>query len=202
MWPQPKDFHVDVHAYVDKSAKSEVRFELPGADGATPPRIRFDKHDEQMRGVDWHRVIFTLHNHDGLQLRFHDEKKQAVWARTATDAKDCPTSYCRHKDFKPIWREDLRLEVRNNNYKPEEIAFTLNFLRPGDDGEDPGTFVICDPIGGNENRGTPLTHQQFVGALVGTASIATVGAALLARKLFKRSPAKSQKPNPKRKRTS
>jgi hypothetical protein len=200
MWPKAWNRTIEVHAFADSDAKHRVRFELrnphgsdnPAIEPGSPPRIPFNKEkeprkngSEPMKAVDWHRVLFQLVDEDDLGLRFHDDKHQALWAMTATDDVKCPTAACRHKDFHPLRGDATTLTVRNNNYSPEEIGFTLNFLRPGDSGFDPRTFVPCDPIGGNENRGTGITHQSMIGVTIGLASIATVSAAMFLQRVLK-----------------
>lgn len=199
MLTKPWNRTIEVHAFADNTADHGVRFELRNPAGSDnppiqpgdPPRIPFNKDaepgkgGEKMKALDWHRVRFELVDSDSLGLRFHDDKFQALWAMTATDDEKCPTRRCRHKHFHPLDRQDTVLTVRNNNYDVEEIGFTLNFLRPGDDGFDPGTFVPCDPIGGNEDRGTGITYRTMIGMAVGTASIATAGAVVLVQNLMR-----------------
>ncbi len=199
MFVKPWNRTIEVHAFADSAADHGVRFELrnpsnsdnPPIQPGSPPRIPFNKDrepikgGERMKALDWHRVRFELVDSHSLGLRFHDNKFEALWAKTAKEEERCPTRRCRHKHFHPLSREDSVLMVRNNNYDVEEIAFTLNFLRPGDDGYDPSTFIPCDPIGGNEDRGTGITYRSMIGLAVGTASVATVGAIVFVQEMFK-----------------
>ena len=196
MLPKAWNRTIELHAFADSDAEHGVRFELRNPSGSdnppiepgTPPRIVFNKNAEptrngkKMKAIDWHKVFFQLVDNDSLGLRFHDDRHQALWA--TSDAK-CPTEQCSHKHFKLLQREDDMLTIRNDNFDVEEIGFTLNFLRPGDDGFNPATFIPCDPVGGNEDRGQGFTHDTLVGACIAGAGVATFGAAMLLSRMLK-----------------
>jgi hypothetical protein len=44
--------------------------------------------------------------------------------------------------------------VRNYNASQEHWAFTINFVKEGDDGSDKRRFVSWDPGGNNQNGGS------------------------------------------------
>ncbi|HEY6048062.1 MAG TPA: hypothetical protein VIV07_03345 [Sphingomicrobium sp.] len=121
--------------------------------------LRFHKDHHGMRKHDYHLVEFVLDDQTGDGLRFPSVPHDAMWVSKVGPGRETP---CPNKDtesdysvLEPICVSDdgRRLIVRNDNPQKEQWAFTMNFVKRGEDAADPDKFVSWDPIIDNHNGG-------------------------------------------------
>jgi hypothetical protein len=128
------------------------------SDGSTDV-FRFHKDRHGMRSHDYHLVEFVLDDHTGDGLKFPPVPHDAMWvAREADDGTHvCPdkNTVSDYSVMEPICVCDdgERLIVRNDNPRKEDWAFTVNFVKRGEDPTDRSRYVNWDPVGSNQNGG-------------------------------------------------
>jgi hypothetical protein len=144
-----------------KDADGKYHFK-PDSDvwNETGGEFLFHKDRNGMAKQDFHLVEFVIDDQTGEGLSFPTVPHDAMWV---TSVPDRSNATCPDKDttsdysvMEPICVCDggKRLIVRNDNPRKEDWSFTLNFVRPGADQSDPGSYVSWDPIGSNQNGGT------------------------------------------------
>jgi hypothetical protein len=120
--------------------------------------LHFHKDDHGMSKDDYHLVEFVLDDRTGDDLRFASGPHDAMWVSKVEDpahpvcpGKDTTSDYT---VLEPICVCDdgKRLIVRNDNPRKEQWAFTLNFIKQGEN-EDANRYVSWDPITQNHNGG-------------------------------------------------
>lgn len=121
--------------------------------------FHFHKDRHGMRAHDYHLVEFVLDDQTGDGLKFPPVPHDAMWVAKAGDG---PEHICPNKDtpsdysvMEPICVCDggERLIVRNDNPRKEDWAFTVNFVKQGEDPSDQSRYVNWDPVGSNQNGG-------------------------------------------------
>lgn len=143
-----------------KSDDGNYRFE-PHSDIWDPAEEEFvfDKRKHDMNKIDYHLLEFVLEDKTGEHLRFAPIPHDAMWVGEGgpRSSRKCPDARTDHdySVMEPICVCDdgTRLIVRNENPRREDWAFTLNFVRNGDDPTNTDRFVSWDPGGANENGG-------------------------------------------------
>lgn len=129
------------------------------SDGAAD-EFHFHKDRHGMKSHDYHLVEFVLDDRTGDDLRFPAVPHDAMWVSEAGDASNrkCPdaNTVSDYSVMEPICvtGDRKRLIVRNDNPREEEWAFTLNFVKRGEDDADRGSYVNWDPVGSNHNGGS------------------------------------------------
>lgn len=122
--------------------------------------LRFHKDHHGMKKHDYHLVEFVLDDHTGDDLRFPNSPHHAMWVSKVEDPghPTCPNkdSESNYEVLEPICVCDggQRLIVRNDNPRVEQWAFTLNFVKRGQDDADADHYVSWDPITDNRNGGS------------------------------------------------
>jgi hypothetical protein len=121
--------------------------------------FKFHKDHHGMRKYDYHLVEFVLDDQTGDDLKFPSVPHDAMWV---AEGGKRATRVCPDKDtvsdysvMEPICVCDgqKRLIVRNDNPRKEDWAFTLNFVKRGEDDSDKSRYVNWDPGGSNNNGG-------------------------------------------------
>lgn len=121
--------------------------------------LRFHKDHHGLRKQDYHLIEFTLADHTGQGLHFPSIPHDAMWVTRVEDGAEtrCPDKDTQsdYEVLEPICVTDdgARLIVRNQNPRQEQWAFTLNFVKRGDDDANAGKYVSWDPIIDNHNGG-------------------------------------------------
>lgn len=144
-----------------KSADGSYQFK-PESDlwNDAEEEFAFHKDRHGMRTHDYHLVEFVLDDQTGDRLKFPPVPHDAMWVTEGAERanRTCPDMHTAsdYSVMEPICVCDggERLIVRNDNPRKEDWAFTLNFIREGDDGSDPGRYVSWDPGGANQNGGS------------------------------------------------
>jgi hypothetical protein len=117
-----------------------------------------DKHG--MNKHDYHLVEFTLVDETGDGLKFPKIPHDAMWVAEGADRahRKCPdmNTVNDYSVMEPICVSDdgMRLIVRNDNPRREDWAFTVNFVKRGEDEADRSRYVNWDPGGTNHNGGS------------------------------------------------
>jgi hypothetical protein len=120
----------------------------------------FDKGRHGMSKKDYHLVEFLLQDETGDGLKFPPAPHDAMWVAQGAPLADrvCPDMNSKndYSVMEPICVCDdgERLIVRNDNPRREDWAFTLNFVRNGEDPHDRARYVNWDPGGSNQNGGS------------------------------------------------
>lgn len=121
----------------------------------------FSKERHGMSKHDYHLLEFKLDDQTGEGLRFPKAPHDAMWVVEGHEEpgqRTCPDmhSVCNYDVMEPISvsPHQRRLFVRNDNASQEHWAFTINFVKEGDDGSDKSRFVSWDPGGNNQNGGS------------------------------------------------
>lgn len=113
-----------------------------------------------MRARDYHLLEFVLHDGTGDGLKFPPVPHDAMWVAEGADRahRRCPDmdTVNDYSVMEPICvcDEGQRLIVRNENPRREEWAFTLNFVKQGEDPTNRRAYVSWDPGGSNQNGGS------------------------------------------------
>lgn len=121
--------------------------------------LRFHKDQHGLKKQDFHLVEFTIDDKSGKGLRFPAAPHDAIWVTRIEGAGKtaCPdkTTGSNYDVLEPVCVTDdgKRLFVRNGNPQREQWAFTLNFVKAGDDQADADTFTSWDPIIDNHDGG-------------------------------------------------
>lgn len=121
--------------------------------------FHFHKDKHGMKSHDYHLVEFVLDDQTGDGLRFPKAPHDAMWVAEGADRANriCPdmNTVCDYSVMEPICVTDdrERLIVRNDNPRREDWAFTLNFVKKGEDESDRSRYVNWDPGGTNHNGG-------------------------------------------------
>jgi hypothetical protein len=120
-------------------------------------RLVFSKKAENMNKEDVHELHFRLHNKKGADVRFPTGRLNAMWVHKVDDEDDaCPTEE-KHLpgEFyaEEVSEDQERLTVINENMDPCIVAFRLNFVPDGEDGNGWAAheYIAYDPIGSNQN---------------------------------------------------
>ena len=121
--------------------------------------LRFHKEPHGMRKQDFHLVEFCLDDRSGERLHFPSNPHDAMWVvRADHDSGACPdkSSVSDYEVIEPICVCDdgQRLIVRNHNPREEKWAFSLNFVKAGNDDGDVDRYIRWDPIIQNQNGGS------------------------------------------------
>jgi hypothetical protein len=121
--------------------------------------LRFHKDHHGMKKHDYHLVEFVLQDQTGEGLRFPSVPHHAMWVSKAEpgQATPCPDkdTQSNYQVIEPMSVSDdgRRLIVRNDNPQHEQWAFTMNFVKSGEDPADAIKYVSWDPIIDNHNGG-------------------------------------------------
>jgi hypothetical protein len=119
----------------------------------------FHKDRHGMSKQDYHLIEFVLDDRTGDGLRFPNVPHDAMWVMQGADRanRQCPDMHTpsNYDVMEPICvcDEQKRLIVRNDNPRKEDWAFTLNFVKPGEDQSDRSRYVNWDPGGANHDGG-------------------------------------------------
>jgi hypothetical protein len=120
----------------------------------------FHKDQHGMRKQDYHLIEFVLDDRTGDGLKFPQVPHDAMWVTEGADraSRKCPDRHTvsDYSVMEPICVCDGegRLIVRNDNPRKEDWAFTLNFVKRGEDESDAARYVSWDPGGANQNGGS------------------------------------------------
>jgi hypothetical protein len=152
-----------------------IKFGMDNDKGGAPD-LQFDKNKDNMPKRKDYLVIFNLVNGPGVNLRFVSDVDNVMWAKwgTVDVPPSCPTTSSNVGGFETVGVSDTVLAVTNEDSKRGLIAFTLNFIGPTGDSNDPGTYIPYDPIVDNRNGGSGLKLASLV--IVGTALCLAAGA--------------------------
>ena len=127
---------------------------------APEEQFHFHKDHHGMKAHDYHLIEFVLDDHTGDELRFPKVPHDAMWVAEGAELanRKCPDMHTEsdYSVMEPICvsGDGKRLIVRNDNPREEDWAFTLNFVKQGDDDSEPSVFVSWDPGGANHNGST------------------------------------------------
>ena len=117
--------------------------------------LQFHKDRHGLKKQDYHLVEFVIEDKSGEGLKFPSAPHDAIWVTKIESEAICPdhTIASNYDVLEPICVADdgQRLLVRNTNPQREQWAFTLNFVRPGNDETDAAKFASWDPIIDNHN---------------------------------------------------
>ena len=120
----------------------------------------FHKDRHGMRKQDYHLLEFVLDDRTGDGLKFPSVPHDAMWVTegAARANRKCPdmNTVSNYDVMEPICVCDggERLIVRNDNPRKEDWAFTLNFVKRGEDESDRSGYINWDPGGANQNGGS------------------------------------------------
>ena len=153
-----------------KNGSGEVKFEPDSkvwnhSDG----EFVFRKDEHGMRKDDYHLLEFVLDDQTGDGLKFPSSPHEAMWVAPVEDRANpqCPDKDTRsdYEVIEPICVADEgeRLIVRNHNPKQQHWAFTLNFVKRGEDQANADRYVSWDPIINNGNGGAGGTGTGTFG---------------------------------------
>jgi hypothetical protein len=120
-------------------------------------RLVFSKTAEKMKKEDVHELLFKLQNKKGANVRFPTNRLNAMWVHKVADEDGpCPDDQ-KHLPGE-FYAEEVsenqdRLTVINENMEPCLVAFRLNFVPAGEDGNGwaADEYIVYDPIGSNQN---------------------------------------------------
>jgi len=119
----------------------------------------FHKDRHGMKVHDYHLIEFVLDDQTGDGLKFPPIPHDAMWVAEGADRanRTCPDmdTVSNYDVMEPICVCDggERLIVRNDNPRKEDWAFTLNFVKRGEDDADRRRYVNWDPGGVNQDGG-------------------------------------------------
>jgi hypothetical protein len=158
---RPKAVMHEVALSARKDGEGQYRFQ-PQSDlwNESEQDFSFHKDHHGMKAHDYHLVEFVLHDETGDGLKFPRQPHDAMWvAEGAERAKrKCPDMHTAndYSVMEPICvsGDRRRLIVRNDNPRREDWAFTVNFVKDGEDESDRSRYVNWDPGGTNHNGGT------------------------------------------------
>lgn len=119
--------------------------------------LQFHKDRHGLTKQDFHLGEFVVEDKSGEGLRFPPAPHDAIWVTRIEGEPACPNHIIasNYDVLEPICVADdgQRLLVRNTNPRREQWAFSLNFVRLGDDEADAAKFTRWDPIIDNHNGG-------------------------------------------------
>jgi hypothetical protein len=150
---------IGVVATRDSNGGYRFQSESELTDGADD-EFHFHKDRHGMKSHDYHLVEFVLDDRTGDDLKFPPVPHDAMWVAEAGNPSDrkCPDmdTVSDYSVMEPICvtGDRKRLIVRNENPREEQWAFTLNFVKRGEDDADRGHYVNWDPVGSNHNGGS------------------------------------------------
>jgi hypothetical protein len=138
----------------------KVRFQ-PHSDIWDEAREEFVFHKDRhgMAKQDYHLLEFVLDDRTGDGLKFPSVPHDAMWVSEGGEPgqRQCPDMHTvsNYEVMEPICvcDEGTRLIVRNDNPRKEHWAFTLNFVKRGEDESERSRYVNWDPGGSNQNGG-------------------------------------------------
>ncbi len=157
---RPKAVMHPIAVLATKDANGSYHFQ-PESDISENGEDEFHFHKDRhgMKSHDYHLVEFVLDDRTGDDLKFPSVPHDAMWVAEAGDRSNrkCPdlNTVSDYSVMEPICvtGDGKRLIVRNDNPREEEWAFTLNFVKQGQDEADRERFVNWDPVGSNHNGG-------------------------------------------------
>jgi len=120
----------------------------------------FHKDRHGMRAHDYHLVEFVLDDQTGDDLKFPPVPHDAMWVSEGAERanRKCPdmNTVSDYSVMEPICVCDggERLIIRNDNPRKEDWAFTLNFVKRGENPAERSRYVSWDPGGTNQNGGS------------------------------------------------
>ena len=125
-------------------------------------QIVFDKAANGLKKTDHYELIFDLDNYHKTHLRFVENLDDVFWVHS--DLTNCPTSQCSMPGV--IWADSVydyrrSLKVINMDMIPEKFRFRLNLVDPDIVDPTPADYVMIDPIGDNQNRGSLGTRTEM-----------------------------------------
>jgi hypothetical protein len=158
---RPKAVLHPVPVLATKDADGEYHFQ-PQSDLWNEAEQEFDFHKDKhgMKTQDYHLIEFVLDDRTGDGLNFPKVPHDAMWVAEGADRANriCPhmNTVSDYSVMEPICvTPDLhRLIVRNDNPRKEDWAFTVNFVKRGEDDSDRSRYVSWDPGGSNQNGGS------------------------------------------------
>ena len=157
---RPKAVLHQVPLHASKDDSGEYRFR-PESElwNDLEEELVFEKGKHGMRKQDYHLIEFLLDDQTGDGLKFPSTPHDAMWVTEGADRanRKCPdmNTVSNYEVMEPICVTDdqSRLIIRNDNPRVEKWAFTLNFVKRGDDSSDARGFISWDPGGTNMNGG-------------------------------------------------
>jgi hypothetical protein len=145
---------VEVIATQDSTAPHGVRFEIESDHKGGKDLLVFDKTHDGMKKHDSYRVEFDLDDKTTFKLQFAPSLADAIWVSPGSQqAPPCPTQKCDNGEFTPVDVSKKKLTVVNLDSSVEKMAFTLRFLKEGDDPSNPANYIPFDPITDNRDGG-------------------------------------------------
>ena len=164
---------ITIVATVNDSKPHGIGFEKQNKGGGEAD-LTFNKDKDGMTKSHHYRLVFTLINGEGANLRFVDDRDNAMWAIKSPGPADppCPKAPSTAQGFFATQVSATELTVRNNDHDQSRIAFTLNFIKPGGNDHDPTDYVPYDPIVINQNGGV---KRSYTAALVVVVTVVAVG---------------------------
>jgi hypothetical protein len=151
---------VTVHISKDEAGKYHFNPESDLWDDGREEFV-FHKDDHGMRKHDYHLIEFVIDDQTDEGLKFPKAPHDAMWVVEGHDEpskRTCPDihSVSNYDVMEPISvsPHQRRLFVRNDNANKEHWAFTINFVKEGEDPSDKSRFVSWDPGGSNQNGGS------------------------------------------------
>jgi hypothetical protein len=124
--------------------------------------ISFNKDDDGLKKVEHYDLIFELDNPNKTRLRFVENLDDVLWVHSDTSC--CPTSQCSLPGV--IWADSVydyrtALKVINMDMTKEQFRFRINLVDRGIINPTPADFVMIDPIGDNQDRGSLGTRDSM-----------------------------------------
>lgn len=158
---RPKAVMHEVPLRATKDERGEYQFQ-PESElwDESEQDFSFHKDRHGMSSHDYHLVEFTLDDQTGDELKFPPTPHDAMWVAEGGKRAErvCPDMHTvsDYEVMEPICvsEDRRRLIVRNDNPRKEDWAFTLNFVKRGEDPTDRARYVNWDPGGSNHNGGT------------------------------------------------
>ncbi|MGN6058248.1 MAG: hypothetical protein ACTHOI_06655 [Sphingomicrobium sp.] len=158
---RPKAVMHSVALVAKKDGTDTYQFQ-PRSDLWNEPEEEFVFHKDKhgMRAQDYHLVEFTLDDRTGDGLKFPETPHDAMCVTKGAERakRQCPdlNTASDYSVMEPICvcDDQRRLIVRNDNPRREDWAFTLNFVKRGENGSDQRRYVNWDPGGANHDGGS------------------------------------------------
>lgn len=120
----------------------------------------FHKDKHGMKGHDYHLIELVLDDRSGDDLKFPSIPHDAMWVAEGDERakRTCPDLHTvsNYDVMEPICvsEDRKRLIIRNDNPRKEDWAFTVNFVKRGEEDSDRSRYVNWDPGGANHNGGS------------------------------------------------
>lgn len=124
--------------------------------------FNFHKDHHGMRAHDYHLIEFVIDDQTGDGLRFPAVPHDAMWVAAGAKRahRQCPDMNTAndYSVMEPICvcDDQKRLVVRNENPRKEDWAFTLNFVKRGENDSEKSRYINWDPGGANHDGGTRI----------------------------------------------